>query len=457
MTQVAKRRIIPPPIVFILLGFGATVVWFSGMTRFKNPIAPLSSNERMSLGDRQLIGAQTTPEKQAGIEAFAQGDYDTAMTKFQASLQKQRNDAETVIYFNNAKAGKDALRIAVSVPIGSNLDVAQEILRGVAQAQDEANQRGIGGGALQVQIVNDENDPEIVRQVAQDLVSDRHILAVIGHNASNASLVGAPIYQKGELVMITPTSFANGLSGFGSYIFRAAPTIRFMADPLADYVIGTARKTSLAVCYDSQAPDNLSFKNEFEAAFISKGGRLISIGCDFSAPTFNPTQAISEAISRGADGLLITPHVDRLAQAMTLAQSNKGRLSLFGSPTLYTIKTLQSGQRDANGLVLPVPWHPLVHSNRAFPKQAQQRWGGTVNWRTATAYDATRAIITALKPGMSRSDLQKALRSPGFSAEGSGDRIQFLPTGDRVMTPTLVQVQPVKSGYTFVPLRSSNR
>lgn len=455
MTQVAKRRITPPPIVFILVGVAATGIWF-GILRIKLPAAPSSSNERMSLGDRLLIGAQTTPEKQSGIKAFAQGDYDTAIVHFQASLQKQRNDAETVIYLNNAKAGKDALRIAVSVPIGSNLDIAQEILRGVAQAQDEVN-RGGAGEPLQVQIVNDDNNPEIVRQVAQDLVSDRHILAVVGHNASNASLAGAPIYQNGELVMITPTSFANGLSGFGSYIFRASPTIRFMADPLADYVIKTARKTSLAVCYDSQAPDNLSFKNEFEAAFVSKGGRLIAIGCDFSATTFNPAKAISEAVSSGAEGLLITPHVDRVAQAMSLAQSNKGRLALFGSPTLYTIKTLQSGQSDANGLVLPVPWHPLVHSNRSFPKQARQRWGGDINWRTATAYDATRAIITTLKRGMSRSDLQKALRSPGFSAEGSGDRIQFLPTGDRLMTPTLVQVQPTQSGYTFVPLRSSTR
>lgn len=453
MTQVAKRHT-PPPTVRILLGLVAAGIWLTGIARVKNPSSP---NERMSLGDRLLIGAQTTPEKQAGIEAFAQGDYDTAIMQFQASLQKQRNDAESVIYLNNAKAGKHALRIAVSVPIGSNLDIAQEILRGVAQAQDEVNQQGIEGVPLQVQIVNDENDSEIVREVAQDLVNDTRILAVVGHNASNASLAAAPIYQNGELVMITPTSFANGLSGFGSYIFRASPTIRFMGDPLAEYVVGTARKTSLAVCYDSQAPDNISFKNEFEAAFVSKGGRLIPTVCDFSAPIFNPAKAISEAVSSGADGLLIAPHVDRLAQAISLAQINKGRLTLFGSPTLYTIKTLQSGQSDVNGLVLPVPWHPQVHPNSSFPKQAHQRWGGAVNWRTATAYDSTRAIITALKPGMRRSELQKVLRSPGFSAEGSGDRIQFLPTGDRLMKLTLVQVQPDKSGYTFVPLHSSKR
>ncbi|QSV64010.1 MAG: hypothetical protein HEQ26_15860 [Dolichospermum sp. DL01] len=98
----------------------------------------LSIQERMSWGEKLLILADATPEKKAGVSAFADKDYPTAIAKFQAALIQQQNDPETLIYLNNARFVSDnAPKIAVSVPIGSNLNVARELLRGVAQAQDK--------------------------------------------------------------------------------------------------------------------------------------------------------------------------------------------------------------------------------------------------------------------------------------------------------------------------------
>src|SRR4028119_1520976 len=209
MYQDTNKRKSPPPIVFIiifgLIGFGA-YKFLPGLFASKSSDTPTSGTSpsgaspsgviatRMSLGNPKLLTSQTTAEKQAGVTAFAKGDYKEAVQNFQASLQQNRNDPETVIYLNNATASNGSfLKIAVSVPIGSNPNVAQEILRGVAQAQDEINTSGgINGAKLQVEIVNDDNNPEVVREVAKTLTNDRNILAVIGHNASNASLEAAP-------------------------------------------------------------------------------------------------------------------------------------------------------------------------------------------------------------------------------------------------------------------------
>jgi branched-chain amino acid transport system substrate-binding protein len=347
------------------------------------------------------------------------------------------------------------LKIAVSVPIGSNPNVAQEILRGVAQAQDEINNSGgINQVKLQVEIVNDDNSPEVVREVAKTLTKDQNILAVIGHNASNASLEAAPIYQQEKLVMVTPTSFANNLSGFGSYIFRTVPNISLMAAPLAEYAVKTAGKTNIAICYDSQAPDNISFKDEFVAALTAAGGKLVPTICDFSLPSFNPDKALADAVSKGAQGLMLAPHIDRIDRAISLARSNRGKLPLYGSTTLYTFQTLKDGQKDVDGLVLPVPWHPETNPGSRFPENARQRWGGIVNWRTATSFDATQAVIAGLRQSNTREGLQQALRNASFSTRGSSEDVKFLPTGDRAGKPILVQVkQGGSTGYNFVPLR----
>jgi len=149
--------------------------------------------ERISLGNRLLIAAVTTPAKREGIAAFVAQDYDKAVEWFELSLKALPNDPETRIYLNNARLrsqNQPPHNIATSVvPIGTNLNVAQEILRGVAQAQDEANRKGgIDGVGLEVTIIDDDNNPAITREMARLLVENNRLMAVVGHNTSDASM-----------------------------------------------------------------------------------------------------------------------------------------------------------------------------------------------------------------------------------------------------------------------------
>ncbi|BAY96723.1 extracellular ligand-binding receptor [Tolypothrix tenuis PCC 7101] len=416
-----------------------------------------SQSQRISLGGKILVAADTSADKEAGVQAFAKGDFATASTKLKSSLQKHRNDPESLIYFNNSQTkNTNSLKIAVSVPIGGNLDVAKEILRGVAQAQDEVNRSGgINGKLLQVAIANDDNEANQAQQIAKQFVQDKSILAVVGHNSSNASIAAAPIYQEGGLVMISPSSTAQNLSGIGNYIFRTVPSNGSFAASLANYTIKTARKNNIAICADSKSIDTQSFKDEFIKGIVAGGGKVNPTNCDVAAADFNPSALISQFISSGADSLVLAPHVDRINKALDLAAANSGKLTLFASPTLYTFQTLQVGKSDVNGLVLAIPWHPQAIPGNPFPQNAVKLWGGNVNWRTATAYDATIAIAKGLQQDSTRDGLEKALHSPSLVANGATGRIQFLPSGDRNGTAVLVKIQPSNksaTGYDFMPL-----
>ena len=418
-----------------------------------------SWEDRISLGDKILLMAIASPDKEAGVNAFRAGDFTTAVNKFQASLKQQRNDPETLIYLNNAEiANRHTLKIAVSVPIGSNLNVAEEILRGVAQAQAEVNHNGgIKGQMLQVEIANDENDPEIAKGLAGNFIKDSQTLAVVGYNASDVSVAAAPLFDEGRLVMVSSTSFSDKLASSGNYIFRMVPSIRSVADTLAHYAIKINHTAKIAICSDKGAVDNELFRNEFTYAISAERGQVDTMSCDFSAPSFNSKVAINKAISRGVDSLLLAPHVDRINKAIEIARANQGRLTLFGSPTLYTAQTLQSGQNAVNGLVLAVPWHPANLPGNSFTRDAVKLWGGTVNWRTAMSYDATRAIATGLQQSQTRSGLKESLRDPNFSASGASGTIQFLDSGERKLTPEiggLVRIEPAQTpfGYDFTLL-----
>jgi branched-chain amino acid transport system substrate-binding protein len=463
-----KKFSSPPPIVFILLflGLGLGGYWWSQKASIptnssisSNPQSPSaqSSQNTISIGDKILISDKLTPDKQAGVDALAKGNWNEAIAKFQASLQQTPNDPEALIYLNNAKIGNgNALKIAVSIPIGSNLDVAQEILRGVAQAQDEVNRSGgINGIPIKVAIADDRNDANLASQIAAEFAKDDKILAVVGHNASNVSLAAAPIYQQNNLVAISPTSNAVNLSGIGSYIFRAVPNIRNEALVLAQYANKTKHLSTIAICNDSTSVSSQSLRAEFTDRVVANGGRIANTPCDFAAIDFNPDRIIPKFISEGADSLLLLPNIDKINAATDMARASQGKLSLMGSSAMDTHKTLQLGRKDVNGMVINAIWHPDADPANPFAKNAQKLWSGVVNWRTATSYDAMQAIIAGLKQNPTRSGLQQVISQQGFSVNGATGTVQFLPSGDRAGTNMLLKIQPSNSstGYDFTPMQ----
>jgi branched-chain amino acid transport system substrate-binding protein len=415
--------------------------------------------QRQSVGAKILIKADQNPNKQSAIEAFAAGNYRDAITKYDASLEIEPNDPETWIYKNNAKAiaTNNFFKIAVSVPIGGNLNVAKEILRGVAQVQQEVNSHGgINGKLLQVAIANDDNDPLTAKQIAKNLSQDDKILGVVGHNSTEASVAAAPIYQQAGLVMISPTTVGTSLSGIGSYIFRTTPDTRTTADILARYTVQSARKSKVAVCIASDAKASTSFKEAFEWSIFQAGGKVIEANCNFSQPDFNPNNIPSQAISSGADALLLAPSIYNVNQAISVIQANKQRLPLLGNQTMYVFETLQQGLADANGMILSVAWHPVANVDNAFVKEAQTLWGGSVGWRTAMAYDAAKAMVMGLESASNRQQLQATLANPDFAFTGATGTVQFLPSGDRNLQGVLVKVQSGKQsgvGYDFIPVQ----
>ncbi|MEH1945918.1 MAG: ABC transporter substrate-binding protein [Nostoc sp.] len=449
---------------------GANVDLFRKTTPVDKPIlTSCAKKETYNLDDSISLGEEilVKPDKpdinlhikEAGIQAFKQSDCKTAIGKFDSYRQVNPSDPEALIYLNNAKALQQTqrLKIAVSVPIGSNPDVAKEILRGIAHAQNEVNNNGDNQGELLlVEIANDNNDPVQAEKIASQFVKDTSILAVVGHNTSDASLKAAPKYQLGGLVMIAPTGFSDSFSNAGTYIFRAIPRIHLSAVKLANYIITKVGITNIAICRDFRSLDNDSVRDHFVTAIINAGGKINDTYCDLSDDNLNADAKISEAISNGANALFLAPHIDRIDKAIKFAKAaNQKGIQIFSSPTMYTIKTLEEGKADVNGMVLTTPWHPQAFASNSFAKNAQQLWSGTVNWRTATAYDATRAIITGLQQSKTktRPELQRVLRSPNFSADGATGKIQFESSGIRKADFVLIKVQPStqnSTGYDFV-------
>lgn len=413
-------------------------------------------SDRLSTGERLLFPEGASPQKQAAVQALANRDYARAIADLEASLQANRNDPEALIYLNNARIGnQNAHTIAVAVPTAASANSALEILRGVAQAQDETNRAGgLNGVPVKVMIVNDDNSPDVTPQVAEALVKDRSVLGVIGHFGSDATLAAAPVYEAGRLVMISPTSTSVQLSGVGQYIFRTVPSDRFTAAALSRYMLERLRLQRAAVFYNSQSAYSTSLKNEFTTAVFSDGGQVVG-EFDLSANGFDSVASFDQATQQGAEVLVLAANTATLDPALQVVAINRRRLPILGGDSLYNPRVLQVGGESAVGMVVAVPWILLADPNAPFVRSSRQYWGGDVNWRTAMAYDAAIALMNAIAAvGTDRAAIAEHLRSNADTIEGATGVVRFLPSGDRNQAMQLVEIVPSQSqfGYSFKPV-----
>lgn len=425
-----------------------------------NPAVILATNEHISSGEKALLQWDVLPQKQAGIDHFAGKRFEQAVAALTQARQADPTDPETLIYLNNARIGNgEAHQVAVVVPLRSNaLESALEVLRGVAQAQDELNRAGgIQGVPLKVVIADDGGDRELARQIAENLANEPKILGIVGHGSSDTSLAAAAIYQNKGLVMVAPVSSAVQLSEFGSYIFRTMPSDKQTANALKDYLLQRLKKRRVAIFHNANGRYSQSLREEFKSALGYSGvsDAEVVAEVDLARPDFDPDRAMQQAIAAKAEVLMLAPDGEVMDRAIRLVETNDRRLPILAGDSLYNPKLLKFAKAKAAQTVLAVP---VDLTGAPFKTTAQQLWQkpGKVSWRTALSYDAAQAMITALGAEPSRSGLRRALTNPGFTAPGANGTVNFEAIGDRRRAPTYVSVVPIPNtmptAYQFKPL-----
>ena len=413
-------------------------------------------DKRVSFGERILVDQLTNPDKQAGVTAFAVGDFVTAITKLKASLKQYPNDPETLIYLNNARIGNSkSLSIAVSVPVNSVTPIALSMLRGVAQAQAETNNNGgINSIGLKIAIAADDNNPEITKQLGSLLGKNPEILGVVGPYSSDASLVAGEAYKNEKLVAISPTSTSVKLSNFSPYFFRTVPNDTVAAEALANYAIDRLQVKKAAILFNSKSAYSQSLKSEFLLALSQRGGKIVTT-IDLSEPDFDATANMAIAEQDNAEVIMLASDTLTLDQALEVVKANNQKLPLLGGDDVLQAKTRAIGGQGAEGMVLASPGYSGSDSTSDFQTRAQALWREEVGWRAASAYDATQTLVTAIADNPTREDIQQALGVFSFTANGASDTVSFLPTGDRLADVELVRLVASpndKYGYKFVPL-----
>ena len=107
----------------------------------------------------------------------------------------------------SCKPREKTYRLALAVPLtGDIAAMGQGMKRGADLAIEEANSSGIFKYRVELRAFDDRADPKEAVNVANQIVSDSAISAVIGHLNSGCSIPAAQVYAKKNMLMVTPAA-----------------------------------------------------------------------------------------------------------------------------------------------------------------------------------------------------------------------------------------------------------
>jgi len=456
----AKRPIMVLTAVATTMTIAASIFVASLSLRSNSLYTPsyAPDNNTISRGDKTLFPNINNRFRDQGIAAFKNGNYQEAANLFDKAVKANPYDPEVLIYYNNARASQNSssVSLAVVVPIDSktNNDNAQEILRGVAQAQDQFNNnQGSNGLLLKVVIVNDSNNPEEAKQVVQEIVKDDSILGVIGHNSSDVTKDVIPAYKKAGLAIISSTATSNLLKS--SVFFRVVDSDEIAGKKLAQYTDSLGFK-KVVIFNNPNSPYSKSITEVFTNEFEKMGGKVVRT-IDLSNKKFDPREEVITSIYEfQAEVAILFPDTEHTNSTIEIAKANKddnSPLSLLGGHTLYSNDTLTQGGKAVEGMILSVPWFRETSQAKAFAEKSGKKWGGGISWRTATSFDATQAFIQALSKDNTQDNtrakvLERLQKVKLNNNQTSGYPLQF-KEGERQGQSVLVEVKDGK--FTMIP------
>lgn len=357
---------------------------------------------------------------------------------------EQREDAA------RAATTTTPIRIGFVWPLAAAED---KLPSGVQLAVEEMN---ASGGVLgrQIELVSQDDMISLreSRLIAQDLVDDPSITAVIGHGYSDLALAAAPLYEFNGLLMMSPSATTPDLTREGyHYIFRNVISDLEAGRQLAHYAHSQGYRRIVILYEAGSYGRQLSnvFENEAAALDIT----IIDRRPYRSDRNFEPIidEWSSESFSE-FDAIFIAGFNPDAAKFVRDARRARLRQPIIGSDGLNTSDLWNIARESSLGIVVASYYHPdnPDPTLQDFIQAYRARYNDEPDTWAAQGYDAVNLIVEAIRRANSTVPSEVASELHLLSDwKGATGMYTFNENGDVIGKP-LILVEQQKDAFHFL-------
>jgi branched-chain amino acid transport system substrate-binding protein len=304
---------------------------------------------------------------------------------------------------------------------------------------------------------DDQGDPKTGVTVANQFASDPALVGVMGHLNSGVSIPAAAVYNRANIVMISPASTNPALTQAGlKNVFRVCTTDAVQGPAAADDAITKlGKKTAFVV--DDSTPYGTGLADQFAKEFAAKGGKVL--GREKTGDKDTDFKALVTKIASTNPDMVYYGGIYNAGALLSKQLKDGGvKVPLMGGDGLYDPQyVVLAGAANAEGDFATSVGAPIADApgGAAFlTAYAKEYPNDKPAAYDAYSYDAANVIMKSVLTAAKSVGADKVTATAGrqaiiaavaaFNGTGVTGQISFDPTGDT--TNKVITLYTVKGG-----------
>ncbi|MHB8067426.1 MAG: ABC transporter substrate-binding protein [Desulfobaccales bacterium] len=354
-----------------------------------------------------------------------------------------------------ASKEENAIRVGVNAELtGSKPTVGDSCRKAAELLAAQVNQAGgvqVGEKKypLKLFIEDNEDKAESAAAVAQKLISQNNVLAIIGPNSSGNAIPAARICEDAGVIMVSPWSTNPKTTEGKKFVFRACFIDDFQGRVMAKFARDNLKALTAAVLYDVAEEASKGQAEFFKKFFEAGGGKVVAFE-SFTKDDKDFSSQITTIKAANPDVLFLPNYYN----VVPLQADQARRLGLtcpfIGSDAWGSEELLTLGVKDLEGSYFSTHYAPDIATETAqkFIKEYETKYGKKPDDVAALTYDATRLLLAAVTQAKSleRQKVRDALASIQ-EFDGVTGKMKFTGTGDPTKSAVILQIKGGKFTY----------
>ena len=295
----------------------------------------------------------------------------------------------------------EEISIGVVLPLTGHLASAGALMKqGFDLALAEINNAQSGNTKFEFIIEDDTSTPAGAVDAFNNLIHQAGLSVILGPASSSATQVAFPIAQENQVVAVSPTAGARGLTEIGDFVFRIPLTTDVLVSKGIEVTHAKLDYQRVVTMYDEADLFSTDRDQALQEAFIAKGVEVLTTeifqsgDTDFSAQltrikALNPDAIFVSALPPEKPGILIQAHELEISAPFIVSSVTNIEVEAAGDA--------------AEGTITFIGWLPTddTPGNQAFVQNYSATYGMEPNAFVASSYAALYVLAEAVKNAQS--------------------------------------------------------
>ncbi len=348
------------------------------------------------------------------------------------------------------------IRIGVIASItGSIPNVGKSTVEAAQMAAQEINDAGgleVAGKKYTVTLVieDDQDKAETAVAVAEKLINQEYVVALIGPQASRNAIPVSNVAEKAHIPMISPWSTNPDTTTDKQYVFRVAFIDPFQGQVMARFSFEELNATKAAVLYDIASPYNKGIAEIYKQVFEAAGGKVVAFE-SYTTGEVDFTKQLEKIKNSGAEILFLPNYENEVPLQAEQAHQIGLDIPFIGSDAWGTIAP--ENRAALEGAYFSTHYAPDIADEpaRTFIENYTKKYSHTPDDVAALTYDAFGLLFEAIQSqGLAEPEAIRTGLAGIESFLGVTGNMKYSGSGDPIKSAVVLRV--VNGEFVFYKL-----